>query len=462
MPRVLVIDDSSSVRAYVERMLSELGWQVATEESAELGAASALTSAPDLIISDLRMPGLSGLQLCRLLHEEPLTAHVPIVLMSATLDKRARYWALRSGAHAVVDKQQIAGLREIVARLPPQTAAAVKSRATPVSATEIPTRLSHLLDRALYQSAVATDLKSLSLAADLPELFAGTAQLLSTIANYEWLGLSVERGALNRACLHTHPSRREPDFERALAALGVSTMPPDPFLICDERCQAQRGPNSRAEAYAVSLAGTALGKLAVGTDPRIDGNEAGLFAFVASELTAPLCSVILTEEARRLAMTDALTGLNNRRCASDSLARTCAAAARYGTELSIALMDIDHFKRVNDEHGHETGDHALKFVAKILTRQARTSDVVARWGGEEFLHIMPNTGAAGARIAAERLRMALAAQPLTLEDGTGIRLAASFGVATRAGEEGPVQLLERADQALYRAKERGRNRVEVG
>jgi len=462
MPRALVIDDSPSVRAYLQRMLLELNWEVSSEESAELGAASALTSPPDLIVSDLQMRGLSGLQLCRLLHEEPLTAHVPIVLVSASLDKRARYWAVRSGAHAVVEKQRLPELRDIVTRLPPQTAAAPALPTPAVSASEIPTRLSHLLDRSLYQAAVATDLKALSLAADLPELFAGVAQILSTIANYEWLALSVERGAIKSLNLHTHPSRRAQDLDRALSALGPREAPSDPYLIVDERCQPNRGANSRSEAYAILLAGVELGRMAVGTDPRLDGNERGLFSFVASELAGPLCSVILTEEARRLAMTDALTGLNNRRCASDWLNRTFAAAERYGTELSIGILDIDHFKRINDEYGHDTGDRALKSVAAILSGKARTSDVVARWGGEEFLHIMPNTGAAGARVAAERLRMAIVAKPLTLEDGTGVRLSASFGVATRSGENGPAKLLERADQALYRAKERGRNRVEVG
>lgn len=461
MPRALVIDDSPTMRAYLTRMLTELRWDVACEESAERGAAAALTSPPDLVISDLWMRGLSGLQLCRLLHEEPLTAHVPIVLMSASLDKRARYWALRSGATSVIDKQRLDDLRETLKRLPRAAAAKVAPRG-PVAPSEIPTRLSYLLDRSLYQSAVATDLKTLSLAADITELFAGAAQVLSTIADYHWLALYVERGSSSSICVHCHPSRRALDVQRALGALGHRELKRAPWVIADQRCQEGSGTSSHGEVYPIELAGVELGRLAVGSDARADAGDQELLRLVASELASPLRAVVLTEETRRLAMTDALTGLDNRRCASDWLDRSFASAARYGTELSVALLDIDFFKRVNDGYGHEAGDQALKLVAQILTSKARACDVVARWGGEEFLHVMPSTGAAGARIAAERLRMAIASQPLTLESGVRVPLTASFGVATRGPTDTRSRLLERADQALYRAKERGRNRVEIG
>src|SRR4051812_46393142 len=117
MRRALIIDDSPATRRYLERVLSDLGWQATAEEDAERGAASALTLPPDLIISDLHMPGLSGLQLCRLLREDPSTAHIPIVLLSATLDKRTRFWALQSGARAVVEKQRAAELPELLQSL---------------------------------------------------------------------------------------------------------------------------------------------------------------------------------------------------------------------------------------------------------------------------------------------------------------------------------------------------------
>jgi diguanylate cyclase (GGDEF)-like protein len=301
----------------------------------------------------------------------------------------------------------------------------------------------------------------LSLAADVRAFFSGVAQIISTIADYEWLAISVNSDAGKSLCVHTHPSRHEHDLERAMVALGLAGESIEPWLVCDERCQRSRGPGSSHETYPISLAGVELGRLAVGSDPRIDANEIGIFAFVTGELAAPLRSVVLTEAARRLAMTDALTGLSNRRCAADPLDRFFAAATRYGSDLSVSLLDIDLFKRINDGHGHDVGDQALRQVAGVLMSKARASDVVARWGGEEFLHIMPSTGAAGARIAAERMRMAIMATPLVLADGSKLDLSASFGVATlEAGDDQP-KLLERADQALYRAKERGRNRVEV-
>jgi diguanylate cyclase (GGDEF)-like protein len=214
------------------------------------------------------------------------------------------------------------------------------------------------------------------------------------------------------------------------------------------------------EAFPISIAGVKIGSLAVRAAP--GQNDKGFFAFVAGEIAPALRAVILTEEARRLALTDALTGLWNRRGASETLFQCAAAAQRYKSQLSVAMLDVDYFKRINDNHGHHSGDLALQHIAILLQRAARKADITARWGGEEFLFIMPSTGAPGARVAAERVRMSVADSPVTLEDGTALRITASIGIATLKPEEHHSDLVNRADQALYLAKERGRNRVEQG
>ena len=160
-----------------------------------------------------------------------------------------------------------------------------------------------------------------------------------------------------------------------------------------------------------------------------------------------------------MACTDSMTGLFNRRHGALVLDQSIAAAKRAGTPLSIALMDIDHFKRINDVYGHPIGDEAIRHVSELLALTARKSDIVARWGGEEFLAIFPGTTTPGHRIAGERYRMRIANAPLTVENKP-IEITISIGIAT-LGAETSDDLLARADKALYRAKERGRNRVEV-
>ncbi|HMQ29111.1 MAG TPA: diguanylate cyclase [Chloroflexaceae bacterium] len=160
---------------------------------------------------------------------------------------------------------------------------------------------------------------------------------------------------------------------------------------------------------------------------------------------------------------DPLTGLLNRLAITTHVRAELARASRGGHPLSLALLDIDHFKQVNDTHGHLVGDQALCHVAQTLTGAVRPYDWVGRWGGEEFLVILAGTGLDDALAAAERLRAEIEARPLRLADGAALSLTVSVGVACAgpAGEQpgDPVRLFQRADAALYEAKRMGRNRV---
>lgn len=165
-----------------------------------------------------------------------------------------------------------------------------------------------------------------------------------------------------------------------------------------------------------------------------------------------------SEAFERQAHEDALTGLANRRAFDARLAEAVAAARRHGRPLCLALIDIDHFKRINDHYSHAAGDEALKAVADTLRSAARASDIVARWGGEEFAVLLPDTELAAGLISAERLRVAIGAIDCAAF-APGRRLAVSIGVASDAGYGSHERLLARADAALYRAKQDGRDRV---
>jgi diguanylate cyclase (GGDEF)-like protein len=160
--------------------------------------------------------------------------------------------------------------------------------------------------------------------------------------------------------------------------------------------------------------------------------------------------------ARRDASHDALTGLFNRRAADERLSRERARALRQHTPLSVLMLDIDHFKRINDRWGHAAGDGVLLALADVLRQELRVNDVGVRHGGEEFLLILPGTSPAQAFEAAERIRNEVARMPLPLEC-QNTSLTVSVGVATFDGRETDDALIARADAALYRAKQSGRN-----
>jgi diguanylate cyclase (GGDEF)-like protein len=171
---------------------------------------------------------------------------------------------------------------------------------------------------------------------------------------------------------------------------------------------------------------------------------------------------IAEERIRDMAMTDELTGLRNRRHILHRLAEEVSRSRRTGRPLSLFMLDVDHFKRVNDQHGHDAGDAVLRSVAAMVVRALRTVDLVARYGGEEFLVLLPETDSAGAALIAERIRSWIETMRVDLR-GQEIGVTASIGAATLdpadSGTGDEELLVKRADAALYRAKAAGRNQI---
>lgn len=168
------------------------------------------------------------------------------------------------------------------------------------------------------------------------------------------------------------------------------------------------------------------------------------------------------QQIERLAATDALTQLMNRRAFSAVVRAELTRSRRYGYPVSFLLLDIDKFKSINDRFGHATGDLALKRVGAMLKEQLRTSDVVARWGGEEFVAALPHVGVDGAAVAAARIRVACGELGIVLDDGVPLPVTVSIGVTELQTEDTLHRVIERADRAMYLAKSGGRNRVIIG
>ena len=184
---------------------------------------------------------------------------------------------------------------------------------------------------------------------------------------------------------------------------------------------------------------------------------------IARQVASVLDAIRLQEERLRLAITDPLTGLFNRRYFHERLDETLEGARRYGGDMALLLLDLDHFKAVNDTYGHAAGDRVLQRISAVLGSSTRASDLLARIGGEEFALILLETGGVAARDSADRLRAAVEAAVTSGEEGEEIRVTCSIGVACcRGGEDTTGEtLLGRADRALYAAKDAGRNRVEA-
>lgn len=210
--------------------------------------------------------------------------------------------------------------------------------------------------------------------------------------------------------------------------------------------------------YNLSHESEYLGELVFRRNQRFTETEQADLESVLSTLLFPLRNALLYRAATQSALRDPLTGTGNRIAMDQTLIREIDMAKRHVQPLSLLMLDIDHFKRVNDSHGHGIGDEVLKGVAEAIKNQLRNVDMVFRFGGEEFLILLSNTSRDAAAMVGERLRHAAQAQDY-FAAGTRIELTVSLGCATLLPGESVESLLRRADNALYVAKREGRNRL---
>lgn len=220
----------------------------------------------------------------------------------------------------------------------------------------------------------------------------------------------------------------------------------------------------KREAHTVSyqLASDALrlGSIIFSRSKRFTETELAVLEMLIGVLFFPLRNALLYREAVLSSMRDALTGVGNRHAMDLSFSRELKLANRHDRPLSILLIDIDHFKKVNDSIGHHNGDIVLRHIAKTIQHTLRETDQIFRYGGEEFVALLQNTNAFGAHLIAERLRACVEALPVPVA-GKELLCTVSIGVCSFNGNDSAAELFEKADQALYTAKNSGRNRVEA-
>jgi two-component system, cell cycle response regulator len=437
------------------RRLSAQGYLVEATADPTTGADLALSAPPAAVIADLWMPSISGIQLCRLLRTEPATAEVPVILRGESDDPRNRFWAERAGAVGYVRKGRMGELVRMLAK------AIVRSRDADGffiqlggGAIDIRERIARYLDAALFESVIAAEVRSLSACGSFERLFDLFAQLLAQVIHYRWLALVTH--VPRHFALHHHPLNSDTAEQQARLALDV---PGDARLlrVVDEDPSAELvGPP--VVVCSVPFGGTELGRLAIAPGAASERDTEQLVALVARELGGPVRIAALMDEQKLLATIDPLTALRNRRAFVEIARVEVSRCQRYELPLSLMLLDVDHFKNVNDSYGHSAGDHVLGELGALLSRQLRTCDVPARWGGEEFVIALPNTDLAGSYVLAERLRVAISELSISHE-GRPIPISVSIGVAGFKPGESLEALVDCADRAMYTAKVSGRNRV---
>jgi diguanylate cyclase (GGDEF)-like protein len=371
-------------------------------------------------------------------------------------DRRNRFWAERAGAVAFLGKGRIGELvrvlRHAIAAAPPRADFFLQLGAE----IDIRDRIARHLDAALFESVVAAEVRALA-SCDTPmRLFDLLSQFLSQIHPYRWLALSLPGSEF--LGIHRHSSAGVGPIDEVRALLQAPTT--EPFVLDDEDA-VNVAPACAPFSAHVELGGRVIGEVALAPARSGDSEVGTLVRILSRELGGPLRMVSLVEETRKLAATDPLTRLMNRRAFLGHAEQELARVDRFGGSISVGLLDVDHFKSVNDTYGHGAGDQVLAAIAEAVRGAVRRVDIVSRWGGEEIVLLLPGTALAGAEVVAERVRQAISGTPIAIGGDRRVTATASIGLAERLEGESADSLIARADIAMYRAKQAGRDRVEL-
>ncbi len=448
--RVLVVDDIPPNLKLLETRLSAEYFEVLTATSGPEAIAICEKGRCDIVLLDVMMPGMDGFEVCRRLKGQAATAHLPIVLVTALDQPADRVRGLEAGADDFLTKpiDEIA----LVAR--------VRSLA----------RLKVTVDELRNRAATTVTLGMIAPFAS-PNVDDGKRGRILIVDDRASSAERLAHALDSHHTVHVEADAHEALFQAAednvdliIVSLGLAYF--DGLRLCSQIRSLERTRNLPILAIAELedrqrvLRGLELGVNDYLTRP-VDRNE--LLARVRTQLRQKRYADSLREKVQQsieLALFDPLTGLNNRRFLENHLATMLDNARVRRTPLTLMILDIDHFKRVNDTYGHDCGDEVLKSFADRLRGIIRGGDLLCRLGGEEFVIVMPNVEVCAAARIAERARRAIEQEPFVIDaGGRAIPVTTSIGVAERGLDDDTSSLYRRADRALYRAKSEGRNRV---
>jgi len=462
--RVLVVDDSPAIRRHVVEKLEEMDFDITEAGSGEEALDLTLEHTFDLVVSDVEMEAITGVQFCRVLRADPNMADIAFMLLTAAKGAHTRFWGRNAGADVYLSKDEmddklLPAVEQLMEGRTPR-----ESRVPALKGTALE-RVSAVLDEHLFDVVLQSEVRRLmNYVNDRIEFGEQVLSLAAEVIGCPYLVLHLLGPGGPTYSIRARGPWPDGDALPGLAALGIpekslgaarTTQDPDPKFGTGKDVLA--GPS---QTYDISVGEERLGTLQVFGGPVICGDgDLRSGELIAEALGVVVKSLFLIEETKLLALTDGLTGLYNRRHATKRLEEEIARSRRNNTGLCVAMCDVDHFKAINDEFGHAAGDRVLLQIATSLTEYVRRNDIVARWGGEEFLVIFSEIKLTAARIVAERLRGRLAKTP-QVDDGPK-QISVSIGLSMLHPGVTADALIEQADQALYRAKARGRNRVEV-
>ncbi len=450
--RILVVDDVPTNAKLLEARLTADYYDVLVAHDGVEALRIINDEQPDIVLLDVMMPGMNGFEVCRRIKSNPRSQHIPVVMVTALDQTEDRIKGLDAGADDFLTKP----VNDIALMARVKSLVRLKAITDELQMRSLTSAILGFENDARCQGRQAECESGRILLVDDDDLSAET--IYSALKSRHKVDIEKNpQAALMRAA--------EDDYDLLVVSLSLDNY--DGLRLCSQIRSLDRtrhlpilivvepGEDSRI------VRGLDLGVNDYIVRP-VDENE--LIARTRTQLRRKRFAESLRQnlqDSMELAVTDGLTGLHNRRYMESHMKTLVEEAINRGKDLSMLIMDIDFFKSVNDTHGHDVGDEVLVEFSRRLGRGVRSFDLLCRFGGEEFVLVMPETDVYGGMQIGERLRQIVAGRPFSVSAPCGkLDITMSIGVGSlHSSNDRPEDILKRADQALYRAKRDGRNRV---
>ncbi|MCP4217887.1 MAG: diguanylate cyclase [bacterium] len=486
MRTILIADDSPTMRLMLEEILVKECYNVLCAEDGVQAAEMAFQHIPDMIISDIEMPRMNGYQVCRLLKNDPLTRNTPVIILTSRTDSGSVFWGYQTGADLYILKDfQAEELTATISKLFSEYEKKLEPKlpGQKVETFQIMEKLNNFLDDRLFEMTLINQINQTTF--NLTSIHETVTQLLTildkAIENHiiGFVVFSNEKDILLSIKLNeTVPRKLLEIFQyQALEDLAISVnkditeynidvevMDFEEKQLTDEDIQAADFDPHLIYSIPIRARDETLGILNVYHPqmPTVSLYQKNLLEKLAPYLSTTIGAVLMYNKIKGLSVIDGLTQLYNRRYIMELFKTEFSKTVRYDSDLSLLMIDIDDFKKINDTHGHLSGDIVLKSLSAIIKKNLRNVDLPGRYGGEEFIVILPETTKENAMVVAERIRVQVLNNTFKTMNGEPVSVTISLGIGDIAdldNKTNELELIKIADSRLYNAKRTGKNKV---
>ena len=476
--KILLVEDSETQLKFLKDGLLSSGFEVETATNGAEAYKKLFECIPDIVVSDIMMPVIDGYQLCRMVKNVEETKKIPVILLTVLDKKIDNFWGKKAGAQLFLSKsidmtELVKNINATLRRYPITEEYKANIAIKAKSDNTAQTRLNSILNDLLMKSVFSNEFRNLSDFLNYERILVEKLfSLMSSFVEYSVAGIffaSPDDYAENILYLDTLGknlsknvlSDIEYDFFRKIEE--VRTLKNTKFevvrILLGKELSYQFTDLKSKIIIPLVFDKKLIGGICFYTRQDMDYASFRYFDIMISELLAIFKMKYQYTEKEFMSVLDGLTGLYNRRQFEIGLEQEYNRTKRHPSDFSLAILDIDFFKKVNDTYGHQYGDYVLKTVAELMKQSFRKTDLLYRYGGEELIMVMPETNIEGAIIPVQRLRRMVEEYDFNYNN-VKAKVTVSIGLTMNYQEfKTPADILKSADEALYKAKESGRNRV---